>query len=503
MPKTYNKVDINGTTYIDLSNDTVSSENLVDGVTAHNRDGASITGSLIIPAHIVNTITTSAGAHTVITGEDGDVEFNVPTNVSHLTNDTGYITGMTILSYGNSTWQNFLDAYNSKRVVYCRASSNSDPATGSQTRLAFMAYVSNETTPTNVEFQYYRSVSTHTASQQGDQVYVYKLTNAGVWSVVVREASVKVAAGGDLTGSYSNGTYTVSGTMPSDFSGADSSTAGSNGLVPAPTSGEQNKLLFGDGDWHYLSVNGDTTGYSDEATKVMLAHMKDNTLIDTTYISSATTSKAGVMSASDKTKLNNSYTKQDIIDMFYPVGTIYETVDTTFNPNTAWGGTWIQIQDKFLLAAGNTYHVGDADGGAASISYTPEGSTGGTKLSDQQIAHGHTYTNPSVTTPTLTASSTNYITSASATSSYNVQLGSLPSGGDYRYLRVATSGANVGRSAPSITSGKTCTVSGGSVANLSGASSTRTTHNHSFTGTAATLDTMPPYTIVNIWKRTA
>ncbi len=41
--------------------------------------------------------------------------------------------------------------------------------------MAFMAYVNNGDNPTNVEFQYYRSVSTHSASQQGDQVYIYKL----------------------------------------------------------------------------------------------------------------------------------------------------------------------------------------------------------------------------------------------------------------------------------------------------------------------------------------
>ena len=135
----------------------------------------------------------------------------IPSKTSDLTNDSGFITGMTILSYGNSTWQNFIDAYNANKVVYCRASSNSNPASGSQTRLAFMAYVNNATTPTEVEFQYYRSVSTHTASQQGDQVYVYKLNKTNGWTVTVREASVKVAAGTGLGGTYSNGTMTLTG----------------------------------------------------------------------------------------------------------------------------------------------------------------------------------------------------------------------------------------------------------------------------------------------------
>lgn len=135
----------------------------------------------------------------------------IPSKTSDLTNDSGFITGMTILSYGSSTWQNFIDAYNANKIVYCRASSNSNPASGSQTRLAFMAYVNNATTPTEVEFQYYRSVSTHTASQQGDQVYVYKLNKTNGWSVTVREASVKVVAGTGLGGTYSNGTMTLTG----------------------------------------------------------------------------------------------------------------------------------------------------------------------------------------------------------------------------------------------------------------------------------------------------
>ena len=94
----------------------------------------------------------------------------IPTKTSDLVNDSDFMSGMTILSYGNSTWQDFITAYTKKHVVYCRASSNSNPATGSQTRLAFMAYVNNANSPTEVEFQYYRSVNTHTASQQGDQV---------------------------------------------------------------------------------------------------------------------------------------------------------------------------------------------------------------------------------------------------------------------------------------------------------------------------------------------
>lgn len=136
---------------------------------------------------------------------NGD-EYNLKDSTS------GYITGMTILEYGKSTWNDFLTAYNAKKIVYCRASSNANPATGSQTRLAFMAYVNNATTPTEVEFQYYRSVSSHSATQQGDQVYVYKLTSANKWTVTVRESYTKIIAGSGLSSSYANSAITLSTT---------------------------------------------------------------------------------------------------------------------------------------------------------------------------------------------------------------------------------------------------------------------------------------------------
>ena len=137
------------------------------------------------------------------------LQTDLPTAVSDLTNDANYMSGMTILSYGTSTWNDFITAYRANHVVYCRASSNSNPATGSQTRMAFMAYVSNANNPTNVEFQYYRSVNAHSATQQGDQVYVYKLESNNTWSVTTREAMSKIVAGTNMTSSYANGTITL------------------------------------------------------------------------------------------------------------------------------------------------------------------------------------------------------------------------------------------------------------------------------------------------------
>ena len=51
-----------------------------------------------VPANIVNTITTTAGTHTAITSQKGNVSFNVPTKTSHLTNDSGFITNAGVTS---------------------------------------------------------------------------------------------------------------------------------------------------------------------------------------------------------------------------------------------------------------------------------------------------------------------------------------------------------------------------------------------------------------------
>lgn len=118
------------------------------------------------------------------------------------------------MSYGESNaWAKFIAAYNAHCIVYCRASSNSNPASGSQTRKAFMAYVNNATTPTQVEFQYYRSVSSKSDSQQGDQVFIYLLTNAngGTWSVTTRNTFTKIVAGTNMTSTWASGTLTLNG----------------------------------------------------------------------------------------------------------------------------------------------------------------------------------------------------------------------------------------------------------------------------------------------------
>ena len=53
---------------------------------------------------------------------------------------------------------------------------------------------------------------------------------------------------------------------------------------------------------------------------------------------------------------------------FYPVGSYYETSDTAFDPNTAWGGTWVlETAGQFHVSAGTGYAAGSTGGSADAI----------------------------------------------------------------------------------------------------------------------------------------
>lgn len=71
MPdKTYNKAIINGTTYIDLSADTVVQNKVLDGYTFHDKNGAILEGSCTYDA---DTSDANATTSDILTGKSGYV----------------------------------------------------------------------------------------------------------------------------------------------------------------------------------------------------------------------------------------------------------------------------------------------------------------------------------------------------------------------------------------------------------------------------------------------
>ena len=65
-------------------------------------------------------------------------------------------------------------------------------------------------------------------------------------------------------------------------------------------------------------------------------------------------------------RLDEIEDKMTSIENCYPIGSLYMSMNNT-NPGATLGfGTWTQIEDRFLLAAGSTYTGGDT-GGAATV----------------------------------------------------------------------------------------------------------------------------------------
>lgn len=70
-----------------------------------------------------------------------------------------------------------------------------------------------------------------------------------------------------------------------------------------------------------------------------------------------------------KQHASNTYIdRSSLIDIIYPVGSIYMSVNDT-EPSVLFGGTWEKIKDRFLLASGDEYAEG-ATGGEATHNLT-------------------------------------------------------------------------------------------------------------------------------------
>lgn len=145
----------------------------------------------------------------------------------------------------------------------------------------------------------------------------------------------------------------------------------------------------------------------------------------------------------------------------YPVGSIYMSADANFNPNTAFGGTWVKIENRFLLASG-TRVVGNT-GGEENVT-----------LNINQIpAHVH-YVNSFNSTGTLMMSGTAGFESASGAFSISAN------------------------------NKKFYDASGSSVAKMVTLNTRNAASGElSWAGGNGSHNNMPPYQVVAIWRRTA
>lgn len=277
---------------------------------------------------------------------------------------------------------------------------------------------------------------------------------------------------------------------------------------------------------------------------------------DSGFVTTDTTYSAGTNISISEANVINGKSNSSIVDLIYPVGAIYMSVNNT-NPSTLFGGTWEQIKDKFILSAGDTYS-GGATGGSSSQKFTPSGSVENHTLTTSELPkhthglneHTHSYDKSATATAgnngntgasNVNTGSTTLTGAQSGIQSHRhkglswVGKDSTESislnGGSQKGYNLHFSGNNNGgwtniqtyaSGASNATSGHTHTLNNhthslnnhthsitltstasGKASGSTASTGSGTAHNHGFTGTEATINTLPPYLALYVWKRTA
>ena len=222
-----------------------------------------------------------------------------------------------------------------------------------------------------------------------------------------------------------------------------------------------------------------------------------------------------------KTAFQTEYPKYLAL-LMYPVGSLYWTSvapENGGNPNTLFGGTWVQIEDCFVWAKGANDTV-NATGGSkthkivANELPTHTHSIGGTTGNEASHTHSMTHYHTRGTLRIQGSTGGNLITEANGETRGEKALrvacasskNSIGNSGAH-YWGYGTVSIDTDRTSSWTGLTSTCTNSSGTAITNTGAGSS---HNHTLpantgnnTTTASAMSIMPPYVIKYCWERTA
>ena len=171
----------------------------------------------------------------------------------------------------------------------------------------------------------------------------------------------------------------------------------------------------------------------------------------------------------------------DIIDIIYPVGSIYMNVNDT-NPSLLFGGTWEKIEDRFLLASGEN-HLCGGTGGHETVTLTT------TQMpSHTHVQNSHTHTQAGHSHKPSSTSLNFMISDANIAINGTKRVFTSSTNGSYYFVYASETGNGINE--VNNTNSVTPTINGQTATNQN-------------TGGGQAHDNMPPYLTVGIWQRTA
>lgn len=179
-----------------------------------------------------------------------------------------------------------------------------------------------------------------------------------------------------------------------------------------------------------------------------------------------------------------------ILNTVYPVGSLYTSFNST-NPTNIVGGTWVQIENCFLMAAGSSYAIGTS-GGSATHTHTSAAHT--------HTTAGHTLTEAEM--PKHRHTPANYDTAGSDTSYKRQFMTALNLSSDStRRSQIATGSSGIytigATTSGDLTNSSTTSYVGGSASHSHGNTGSTTP------GATGASSSLPPYKTIYMWQRTA
>ena len=242
-----------------------------------------------------------------------------------------------------------------------------------------------------------------------------------------------------------------------------------------PSASDSSQVLSG---IKYLINKAQTTNksYIDTNTKAIESNA-NSIQTNSDNISTNTSDISKIKSALTSRDTSTSSLFYQLMQLVHPVGSLYWSSNST-SPATLFGGTWEQIKDKFIYAAG-TYSAGTTDG-ASTVTLT----------TDNLPNHSHKLTNG---TAKFTGTSGTTSSSGAHTHTSYYYRGNTKSGGFWATGDTVMYNPYDARSTTSSAGAHTHTFT------PSGSISGQTDS----TGSGTSFSIMPPYLVMYCWKRTA